>query len=218
VFTKDHENRFEGYGVSDGGLYILDYDIYGTRVTATIRPSATWSFTTRYVAQFGKAAVMTDEYAKGDSKDAERHSLAETISWVPSKVFYMQASANLVYDTISTAYPKAGGLANNVLRNADNNYWNGNVLAGFVVDKMTNAQLEATYYKANNYEPAIASSTVPYGAGGREYSVSAGVTRKFSDRWLAMAKVGYFESRNDTMGGFGNFHGPLAYIAFQQKL
>ena len=124
---------------------------------------------------------------------------------------------NFVYDTISTAYPKAGDLANDVLRNADNNYWNGNLLVGFVVDRVTNAQIQATYYKANNYEPSLAAATMPYGAGGREYSVSCGVTRKFSDRWLGNAKVGYFESRNDTMGGNANFRGPLAYVSMQHR-
>ena len=53
----------------------------------------------------------------------------------------MQGAVTLVYDTISTAYPKSGGLANDVLRNADNNYWTGSLLAGFVVDKVTNAQV-----------------------------------------------------------------------------
>jgi hypothetical protein len=217
VFTKDHENRFEGYGVSAGGLYILDYDIYGARVTATVRPTAMVSFTTRYVAQFGKAATMTDVFAKGDSNDARRHMISETITWTPSKVLYVQGSANLVYDTMQTAYP-AGGTAGDVLRNADNNYWNGSLLTGFVVDKKTNAEIQGSYYRANNYNPALASGTVPYGAGGWEYSITAGLTRKLTDRWLASAKIGYFESRNETLGGYADFHGPLAYISFQTRL
>jgi hypothetical protein len=215
VFTKDHENRFEGYGESAGDLYVLDYNIYGTRITATFRPVPTWSFLTRYTAQMGDASVLTDTYAKGDSKDAKRYSISETATWTPDKVLFVQGSVNFVYDTISTAYPKAGGLANDVLRNADNNYWTGNLLFGFVVDKMTNAQIQGTYYKANNYEPSLAAATMPYGAGGREYSISCGVTRKFSDRWLGSAKVGYFNSRNDTAGGNSDFHGPLAYLSMQ---
>jgi hypothetical protein len=196
-------------------LYILDYDIYGARITATLRPTPTWAFTTRYVAQMGKAAVTTDVYEKGDSKDAERHSISETVTWTPTKVFYVQGAATIVYDSINTAYPKAGGLANDVLRNADNNYWNGNLLAGFVVDRRTNAQIEATYYKASNYQPALAAATTPYGASGREYTVSLGVTHKLADRWLATGKLGYLDNRNDTAGGNADFHGPLAYVSMQ---
>lgn len=216
VYSKDHETRYSGYGVSAGSLYVLDYDIYGARVTATYRPTPAWSFATRYALQIGKTATTTDVYAKGDSKDSRRHSLAETINWVPNKAFFLQASATLVYDSISTAYPDAGGLANDVLRNADNNFWNGSIVAGFVVDKVTNAQLETTYYEANNYEPTIANASVPYGYTGREYTVSVGVTRKLTAKWLASAKVGYVDNRNDTSGGNTNFHGPLGYLSMQR--
>lgn len=216
VYSKDRETRYEGYGVSAGGLYVLDYNLYGARVTATCRPAPTWSLATRYALQVGQTATTTDVYAKGDSKDSRRHSLAETIDWTPSKACFLQASATLVYDSIGTAYPNAGGLANDVLRNADNNFWSGSFIAGWVVDKATNAQLEATWYKANNYDPAIAAASVPYGASAREYSVSLGVTRKLSTRWLASAKLGYLEARNDTTGGNTNFRGPLGYLSMQR--
>ena len=216
TYTKNHETRFDGYGVSAGSLYVLDYDIVGTRVTATYRPAPNWSFATRYALQVGKTATMTDIYARGDSKDSKRHSIAETVNWVPNRNLFLQANATLVYDTISTAYPDAGGLANDVLRNADNNFWNGSILAGFVVDKLTNAQIEATYYKANNYEPTLATATVPYGFSGREYTVSLGVTRKLTAQWLASAKVGYLDNRNDTSGGNTNFRGPLGYLSMQR--
>ena len=220
-YAKDHQNRFDGYGTSAGGLYVLDYDIYGTKSTVTLRVTPALSLTTRYVTQRGKAVVADDTFTNpggAASGDSRRYEVAETISWTPSKVWYVQADVNRVYDRISTAYPYATGLALGVIRNADNNYWNASLLTGFVIDKVTNAQLQGTYYKADNYNRAMAATTLPYGAGGREYSVSAGVTRKLSDRWIGSAKIGYFESRNDTTGGFTNFHGPLAYLSFEHRL
>lgn len=215
LFSKDHENRFEGYGVSAGGLYVLDYDITGARVLVNLRPAPTVTFATRYSVQIGKTATTTDVYATGESKNSKRHSIAESVSWVPSKNVFLQANASLVYDTISTAYPISGGLANDVLRNADNNYWNGSVVAGFAVDKVTNAEIQASYYKANNYDPAIAAATVPYGAGGRDYMFSVGLTRKLSARWLVSGKLGYLDSQSDTSGGNTNFKGPLGYVSMQ---
>lgn len=215
LFTKGHENRFDGYGVSAGGLYILDYDIEGARITATVRPAPTWTCSTRYVVQRGKTATTTDVYATGEAGNSKRHSISETVNWAPTRSFFVQGDATLVYDSLSTAYPRAGGTANDVLRNADNNYWNGSLLAGFVIDKVTNAHVQATYYKANNYEPALAAATVPYGASGKEYGINFGVTRKFSDRWLASAKVGYFESKNATLGGNADFRGPLGFVSTQ---
>jgi hypothetical protein len=215
VYSKDHENRYDGYAATTG-YYILDYDIYGTRVTATMRPLNNWALTTRYVTQFGKAAVTEDRAGKSDSNDSKRHMISETITWSPSKVFFVQGDATLVYDSINTAHGKVTGLAADVIRNTDNNYWNGSVLAGFVVDKATNAHVQATYYRADNYDPALAAGTMSYGASRKDYTVSVGVTRRITERWLASAKVGYMDSRNDTSGGNSNFKGPLGYFSAQR--
>lgn len=218
VFTKDHENRFEGYGPSVGAYYILDYDIYGTRLSATLKATPTLAFGTRFVHQRGKASIAEDGYAEGDSNDSKRYQFSETVDWTPTKIFYVQGNVNIVWDKMSTSYPRAGGSANDVLHNADNNYWNASVVSTFVVDKTTDAQVQATYYKADNYNPALAAATDPYGQGGRDYSVTLGLKHKFSDRVVGLAKVGYFNSTSDTTGGFANYKGTVGYLSLQFKL
>jgi hypothetical protein len=42
------------------------------------------------------------------------------------------------------------------------------------------------------------------------------MTRKLSTKWLASAKVGYLDNRNDTSGGNANFSGPLGYLSMQR--
>jgi hypothetical protein len=224
LFTKDHEDRFVGYGASLGNYYLLNYDIYGARVTAIARVLPGLTFNTRYVVQRGKADLADanpsrpEVNAKSNANDSRRYQLCETIDWVPNKSLYVQGNVNLVYDTIVTSLPYATGLAQTVLRNSDNNYWNGSLLLGFVVDKETDAQIQSTYYKANNYAVAQAATMLPYGAGGKESTVTVGVKHKFSDRLLGNAKIGYCDSKNDTSGGNANFRGPIAYVALEYRL
>ncbi len=123
----------------------------------------------------------------------------------------------MVYATIQTAYPRAGGLANAVLRNADNNYSNGSLVAGFVLAKNTDAQLQYTLSRANNFDPAIVASQ-SYGASYKESTVTLGLKQKFTDRWLGEAKVGYFDSKNETTGGRTNFRGPVGYVSVAYSL
>ena len=217
VFTKDHENRFTGTAGSVGEYYHLDFDVYGTRLTAELKPTPGLSFKTRYVHQRGKAAIASAGYVEGDSNDSRRHSIGETIDWNPGKSVYVQLNVNVVFDKTSTAYPRAGGSANDVLRNADNNYWNGSLVTGFAVDKATDAQLMATWYKADNFNREIVASD-PFGAGCRDYAVHAGLKHKFSPKMLGHAKVGYVDSRNDTTGGNTNFRGPVGYLAIEYGL
>lgn len=213
VFSKDHENSFRGYDLSEGALYILDYDIIGAKLTAVVKPTPALAFTTRYIIQTGKASVSDDYAGKGDSGDSKRHQLSETVDWTPNKSFYLQANASLVFDTIITSYPRVNGTAQWVNHNADNNYWNGSVIAGFPVEKNTDLQLQGTYYRADNYNPALGLTTLPYGMSTRDYSLTAGVKHKFGPKTLAEAKVGYLDSNNETSGGYWNYRGPLAYVA-----
>jgi hypothetical protein len=215
VFSKDHSNHFNGYGVSDGSFYVLDFDTYGAKVTAIVKPLPVLSLTTRYIVQRGKAKISEDAFAEGVSGDSRRYQLSESVDWNPNKSVYVQVNGSIVYDTIVTAYPRVTGAARDVLHNADNNYRNGNAIAGFVLTKSTDAQLEATFYKAGNYNAALAYTTLPFGMSAREVTMTAGVKHKFGEKSVVAAKIGFINSNNDTTGGNTNYRGPLAYVTVE---
>ncbi len=212
-FSKDHENRFAS--LDDPSVSVLDYDIYGVKLTTVVKPLKNVSLTTRYIGQRGKAVSEMTGQITTKADDSRRHQISETVDWNPSRSVYAQANANLVFDTIKSAYPYVSGLAKDVIRNSDNNYWNGDVTVGFVLTKNTDAQLLGTYYRADNYEPAPLA-TLPLGAGAREYTVGVGLKHKFGPKTVANAKIGYMDSKNDTTGGFTNFHGPMAYVSLER--
>jgi hypothetical protein len=213
LFTKDHSNHFTG--VDDGSFYVLDYDTYGAKVTAIVKPLPVLSLTTRYIVQRGKSTISEDAFAEGVAGDSRRYQLSETVDWNPSKAMYAQANANIVYDTIVTSYPRVTGAARDVLHNSDNNYRNGNAIVGFVLTKSTDAQLEATFYKSGNYNAALAYTTMPFGMSAREVTMTAGIKHKFGEKSVATAKFGYLNSSNDTTGGNTNYRGPLAYVTIE---
>lgn len=218
TFYKDHVNKYTGYGTSLGGRYILGYEFHGYKLTGIVKVTPTLTFTSRYVGQVGKMDTTVDAGEAYDSMDSKSHNFGETIDWNPNNQVYVQANVNVVFSTIETAYPRAGGAANDVLRNANNDYWNGNLLVGFALDKTNDVQLEYTAYHASNYDPLAPPASVSYGAGAKEYTVTAGLKHKLSDKLILNAKVGYFDSKSDTTGGNTNFKGPLAYVSLDYAL
>ena len=230
VFQKDHANKSVGYGIRIGDNYVLDSQFTGVKLTAICKPQATVTSTTRYIYQTGKMQVtgVIPGAEKYDSMKSKNHTIDETIDWNPSGQLYMQANANLVFNVISTVYPRAGVTpatatnvsfdSNRVLQNSNNNYFNGSLLAGAVLTKTDDLQLIGTFYRANNGNAFLAALTLPFGVSVKEYSIAVGLKHKFSGKWIGTAKVGYFDSRNDTTGGFTNFRGPLAYLAFEHAL
>lgn len=219
AFVKDHQNDFQNAPDSTTALFRLSYEVKGTRLTATVKPIPTLSFTSRYVYQTGEMHTASTTRALYQSGDTTVHQFGQTINWNPIKQFYAQADLNVVFDTLSTAYPRAGnGLVdgNGTLRNADNNYWTGSLLTGFVIDEVTDAQIQYTHYKADNYEPALLATALPYGAGQTDHTFTIGAKRKLSDTVFLEGKVGYLKSTSDTTGGRTDYKGFIAYVGLQQ--
>jgi hypothetical protein len=228
---KDHEYSSIAYGPKLGERYVRNSQTSTLKLTATTRPSDQWSFTTRYIYQHGAMQVegyLPDRPAY-DSMALRNHTIDETIDWNPTKQFYAQLNANVVYGYISTVYPRAGITAptsstnvafntNDVLQNSNNNYVNGSVLAGLVLTKKNDVQIQYTYYHAANANPQVAYLSMPYGVAALDYAVTVGLKHKLSDNLVLNAKAGYTLSRNDTTGGRTSYHAPMAYVALTYGL
>ena len=239
VFHKDHKDNTVGFGTVAsivGDYYLLDSQYTGYKLTALAKPNAVVGFTTRFISQHGKMQVtgFLPTYPAYDSLNAKNYMISESIDITPNPSCYVQLTGTAAFNVISTIYPRAGvtpatvstaGLttalafdSNRVLQNSDNNYVTGGVLSGWVIDKETDAQLQLTYYRADNGNANLAPLTQPYGVAVKDTTITFGVKHKFSDKWIANAKVGYFESKNDTTGGRTNYHGPMAYLSFEHGL
>ena len=230
LFNKDHEFSSDGYATRIGDHFVLGYKSVGIKLSAIAKVAPDLTFTSRYIYQKGTAQVTgiipgAEEY---DSMNAKNHTLSETVDWTPNQQFYMQANLNVVFNVINTVYPRAGTApatatniawdVNQVLQNANNNYITGSVLAGAVLSKEDDLQVQFTYYRANDGNAQLASRTQPYGANLKEYMVTAGLKHKFSDKWIGHAKVGYLDNKNAATGGHTSFRGPLGYVSIEYGL
>ncbi|MBI5767326.1 MAG: hypothetical protein HZA93_05985 [Verrucomicrobia bacterium] len=236
VFRKGHKDNTQGFDARVGDYYLLDSDYSGFKLTSIVKPTPFLGFTTRYVNQLGKMKVtgFLPTYPAYDSLSSKNHMISESIDFTPDKSVYVQLNANLVFHVISTIYPRAGltpaavnaaGLvtanafdSNRVVQNSNNNYMTLGFLSGWSVSKDTDAQFQCNYYRANNGNAALAALTLPYGVAVKDTQITVGLKHRFSEKWIGHAKVGYFDSANDTTGGRTNYHGPMAYLSFEHGL
>ena len=225
TFMKDHDNRF-GETALTSGFYILNTKMKGAILSAALTPSSELTCTTRYTLRSGTMDVMVDRttgsYEAGSTKV---HQISEAINWTPNKDYYVALDLGYSFDTTNTTYLKSGDVttfvgttptyrfANQILRNADNNYWTGSAVAGVNVDSSTSVELKYFMYHADNYQPGNVAYTLPYGMSEKNSNVSVGVKHKFSEKLAAEARVGYFKSDNPTSGGNSDYKGTLAYVS-----
>lgn len=230
LFSKNRKLDSAGYGLRVGDYYLLDAQDSGVKLTALIRLNETLSTTTRYVYQDSEMQVTgyLPTYPAYDSLKGKNHMIGETIDWNPNKTTYVQLNGNWVFNVINTIYPRAGitvatatAIAfdtNRVLQNSDNNYSTYSLVSGVALDKRTDGQLLVTYYRADNNNAALAPLTLPYGVDVEDFTATVGVKYKVSEKILLRAKVGYFDSKNNTTGGRTNYHGPVGYVSFEHAL
>jgi len=227
VFRKDHQNRFVGANdyvgtASYGALYATGYALTGMTVSATYKPLPTWSFTTRYDSQSGMMSVTGNAITGGldneiTSGKLSAQTISESIDWMPYKQFYVHGDISAAFNYLQTTYPvvvvnTTSPIIPPPIQNADNNYVTGSVLTGFVLSKRADAQIQAVYTRADNYNPETALGGQPYGAGFEEECVTAGVKYMITKQMFAEGKVGYLRRTDATTGGFTNYKGPLVYV------
>lgn len=232
VFRQDHWNRFIGSNEivatgSFGALYDTGYTFTGVKLSAVYRPIPTLSFNTRYQPQAGSMSVTASAVSGGmgtesPSGKVRAQIVSETVDWTPYRQLYLEASANVVYNYIQTAYPTVVVSTTAVVpppfHNANNNYIVGSTLVGFVLDKLDDIQVQGTWQQADNYNRAIAIGGVPYGATYMMESATAGVKHKFGTELYGEAKAGYLRSTDGTTNGLTNYHGPLFYVSLTYSL
>ncbi|HTZ19294.1 MAG TPA: hypothetical protein VMC06_00295 [Opitutaceae bacterium] len=228
LFRKEHLTKADGYSVNLGDNYALDNQFTGIKLTSIAKATDTVSATTRYIYQKGKMQVTgvlpgAEQY---NSANTTNHTIGETIDWNPTTQFYAQGNLNLVYNVIGTIYPTAGYTAptttaagfdsNKVVQNSNNNYVTVNLIAGWVVDKEDDFQVQGNYYRANDGNAVLALWTMPYGVATKDYSVTVGLKHKFDAKLVGNFKVGYFHSDNQTTGGMTNYRGPLVCVTLEK--
>jgi len=233
VFHKEDQNQFVGANAligtaSYGGLYATGYELNGAKITVTFKPAPTISFVSRYQPQSGTLSVLANPvnggtgYNEVTSGTVKGQMFSETVNWTPTQQVYLQANANIVYNTIQTSDPYVIVSVNPYVpppvANSDDNYFTGSLVCGFALDKTDDLQIRGTYCKADDYNPQIALGGQPYGAGFLEESVTAGVKHKFTDKLLGELKAGYLRRTDDTTGSFTNYRGPLVYVSLTYAL
>ena len=228
IFRKDHQNQYVGssdlIGIgSTGGLYATGYTFTGMKFNVQIKPTQTLSFNTRFQPQHGSMSVLGNTVTGGLGNEITSgvvtgSLLSESIDWSPKPWLYTEGNVNFVYNSIQTAYPYVTvatppAAIGTPIANADNNYVTAMLLAGFVIDKQTDTNIQGLLTRATNYNRQIMMGGIPYGAAFYERSITVGLKHKLSDRMFAEGKVGYLDRQDATAGGFTNYKGPLVYLS-----
>lgn len=221
-YFKARDNDYDHVVANTEGLYpgyIMDQDFqtHDANFRVTFRPLSNLSFVTRYDFQLNTfynqmgnavAGVLSSvEGAKGTA-----HIFSESVTWSPTTRMYVQVSGSYTRDRLESPanfIVAAAAPAGQRVQVSENDYITASGTVGYALTEKTDLTASYSYFLADNYDPSIAATSLPYGAGLEEHVASAGVTYRINKNLQLMGRYAYMTSDDELAGGFADFDAHL---------
>lgn len=202
-------NRYPAY------LVMQNLETYDGKISASLRLFQNVSLLSSYEFQYSDIGTKPDpDSGLNDitTSTMTSHIIGQNVSWVPWSRLSLQAGFNYVWsqtETPASDYTRA-------ILNSWNNYWTVNASSSFVVNDRTDLNLGLYYYRANDYQNNAVYG-VPFGAGAREYGITAGIVRRISKNMRLTLKYGYSDYHDVAYGGFNDYQAHLISSSLQYR-
>lgn len=193
---------YQGFQTVDGNIRL------------TLRPFSKLTSVTRYEYQYSSIYTRPDSASGlGEQESSTMHSqiFGQNLGWTPLNWLALQGGLNYV---LSTTQTPADGSTQSIL-NAQNNYWTANFNSQFALNDRTDLDLGYFYYFANDFQNP--QDGLALGAGARQQSCTATLTRRISQNVRLNLRFAYNHSEDNSSGGFGNYDSYLVSSSLQYR-
>jgi hypothetical protein len=123
---------------------------------------------------------------------------------------FLQGSLTYALDSTENPAADLTGALLNVVQDAENDYWNASLTAGYALNRISDLQVNYSYYRADNYVDN-SSVSLPYGAGAEEHGVTVTLVNRLKRNVLWKIQYGYFSGESETSGGNNDYDAHLVY-------
>jgi len=197
-----------------------EFNTHDVNFRMTLRPLAGLTLVSRYDYQVTsyntKGGANNAGIALGEIESAEAtsHIFSQNVSWSPLPRLYLQASISYALQHTDSPVADSTGASANLVQNAENDYWNASVMAGYALTKASDLQAQYYYYRADNYVDN-SSVSVPYGAGTEQQGVTVALINRLRKNMLWKIQYGFFTGHDQTSGGHNDYDAHLVYSSWQ---
>ncbi len=172
---------------------------------------------TRYDYQHSTIRTQDVGLAFGESANLTTHVVSETVSWNPASRWYLQLSANLVWDTLHTPAVDLTGAAGGLVKNSDANYTAYTLGSGYAIDDQSDLYVDYSHLQSRDSYVDNSARTVAYGSEAKTQIASVMWTRKMNRRTSVSFKYTYAKNEDVPSGGYANYEAHLFYGKLQYR-
>lgn len=209
--TVSNADRYPAYFANQ------DFETNDFNVRLSTKLGSQLRSVTRY--DYQKSTITSQDIGLtfDESANMTTHIVAETLSWTPRPRWYLQASANLVWDTLRTPAAPLTGAAGGLVKNSDANYVHLGLGGGYVLDEQSDVYFDYTVTESKDSFVDNSTRTVAYGSDARTQLASATWTRRLDRRTSVTLKYAYAKNDDVVNGGYADFEAHLLYGKVQYR-
>lgn len=204
-------NRYPAY-IANQDFETNDFNVrLSTKLGARLRS------VTRYDYQESTIRTQDIGLAFAESADMTTHVIAETVTWNPQDRWYVQGSANLVWDTLRTPAAAVTGNAADRVMNSDANYTYFSLGSGYALDDDSDLYFNYTVSKSHDSFVDNSARTVAYGSEYESQLASVTWTRRLDRNIWVTFKYAYANYDDVVSGGQADYEAHLFYGKMQYR-
>ena len=191
-----------------------EHSPHAVSLRATWRPLPAFTSVTRYDYKIATVRTRADLLSAVESADQTAHIVSQSFSWQPLNRFYVQSSFNYVLDDVTTPIDSVSA-APGPVEKAQNDYWFGNLGAGWAVARKTDLTIDLSYYRSKNYDPSYAQFGLPLGSDARERLGAVSLIHRFNRNLRCTLRYSYQRAEDQNFGGGNNFEARMGSVAIR---
>lgn len=209
--TVSTSDRYPAY-IANQDFETNDFNVrLSTKLGARLRS------VTRYDYQTSTIGTQDLGLAFAESAEMTTHVIAQAITWTPQDRWYLQATVNVVWDTLRTPAASLTGAAGGLVPNSDANYTNASLAAGYALDEDSDLYLDYTVSESMDSWVDNSLKTVAYGSDFKTQLASVTWTRRLDRNVSLTLKYGYAKNDDVPNGGFSDFEAHVLYGKLQYR-
>ncbi len=209
--TVSSADRYPAY-VTD-----QDFETKDANIRVMWRPLSNLSTVTRY--DYQHSTIENKEVGLGFARSAVRksHIFSETVTVNPMPRWNVQASVNLVWDSLVTPASAVTGAGKDLVKHSDANYTNLMLTSAYAISDRCDMQVQYGYYQTHDSFVDNSAVTVPYGADSKLQQASVTWKCAIDKRTAVSVKYAYADNSDVPSGGYADYEAHLLYTKLEYR-
>jgi hypothetical protein len=180
------------------------------------RPTQKLSMVTRVDYQNSNTEMRGGSLQLIESAEMETKIFSQAFTFIPNQKYMIQASYNLVSDSLDTPANELTGVSPLLVPDTKNDYWQADLSLNCMLNEKQNVLFRLFRYESDGYLDN-SQVTQPYGFTDEQTSFTITGKQKIDDLTTVSLQYGFYDLNEIAQGGQNNYQAHVVYCRWEKR-